>query len=525
MTYWAKGPMDRRQVALFSPTLDDVIDEDHPVRLFWEVLSAQDWTLWEARYDGHRGQPPIHPRIVAGTLLYGLSQKIRSSRALEAACQNRLDFIWLAEGRQIDHSTFCGFRNAFGRELKDLFRQIGRLAMAMGLIRLNQVALDGSRVKANSSRHHTARAAQLEHCLDALDKQIEQLLAESKAADCQEDDLYGREGMPNRLPPDLRQAQRRREAMQQALETVKELDAKRAKRKDMGSRGAQIPVADPDSRVLPNKEGGSSPNYTPLVSADGHRGFLLATDVINDTEEDKALVDMVDDASRDFGEQPATVLADSAFATGANLKAMEDREIEALMPVVSLKDEEDNSALRDDPSQAVPSEAWDKLPVSPQTKRLDKRAFIYDGASDRYYCPMGKPLPFKGYKKYSRKSGLSGEYRVYTCEGCSGCALAERCLGDKRKPRRVMRDEYEVYRERAMARLADPEKRKTYDRRMWIVEAPIGVLKSIMNMRQFLVRGLAKVKIEWDWACCAFNLSKLVREILRIRRQLACLEA
>lgn len=525
MKYWAKAPMDRQQVTLFSPTLDAVIEEEHPVRLFWEVLSAQDWTLWEARYHGHRGQPAIHPRILAGIILYGLSQRIRSSRALEAACQNRLDFIWLSEGRQIDHSTFCDFRNAFGRELKGLFRQIGRLAMAMGLIRLNQVAFDGSRVQADSSRHHTARAAELERCLEALDEQIEELLAEAEAADHREDELYGQEGTPNRLPPELRQAQRRREAIRQALETVKELDAKRAKRKDMGSRGAQIPVADPDSRVLPNKEGGASPNYTPLVGADDHRGFLVATEVINDTAEDKALVDMVDGASRDFGQQVGTVLADSAFATGVNLKEMEDREIEALMPVVSLKEDLDNPALRNDPSEAVPSEAWGKLPVSPQSKRLDKRAFLYDGASDTYYCPMGKPLPFAGHQKFRRKSGLSGEYRVYTCADCSGCPLAERCLADPRQPRRVLRDEYEGCRERAMSRLADPEKRKTYDRRMWIVEAPIGVLKSIMNMRRFLVRGLAKVKTEWDWACCAFNLSKLVREIVRIRKQLARLMA
>ncbi len=76
-----------------------------------------------------------------------------------------------------------------------------------------------------------------------------------------------------------------------------------------------------------------------------------------------------------------------------------------------------------------------------------------------------------------------------------------------------------------MARLADPVKRKTYDRRMWIAETPFGVLIGLMGLRQFLVRGLAKVKIEWDWACCAFNLAKLVREIGRIRGQPAAMPA
>jgi hypothetical protein len=307
------------------------------------------------------------------------------------------------------------------------------------------------------------------------------------------------------------------------LETVKELDAKRAKRKDMGSRGAQIPVADPESRVLPNKEGGSSPNYTPLAATEGHRGFIVATEVINDNGEDKALIEMVDQVAEDFQEKVGVLSADSAFATGVNLKELEDRQIEALMVVPSMRDKQQNPAVRQDGSQAVPQDEWDKLPINPQSKRLDKQVFLYDAESDVYHCPMGKRLSFSGHKTYRRKSGLSGLYREYECRGCGGCPLGQRCLRGKGTFRRMLRDEYECYRESAMARLADPAKRKVYDRRMWIAETPFGVLKGLMGLRQFLVRGLAKVKIEWDWACCAFNLAKLVREIGRIRSQLAAM--
>ena len=129
MAYWAKAPMDRHQVVLFSPTLDDSIDADHPVRLFWDVLAARDWTSWEARYHGLRSQPAIHPQIVAGTLLYGLSRRIRSSRALEGACQNRLDFIWLTEGRRIDHSTFCGF--AVGLRYVHALHRLGPIRLGL----------------------------------------------------------------------------------------------------------------------------------------------------------------------------------------------------------------------------------------------------------------------------------------------------------------------------------------------------------------------------------------------------------
>ena len=96
------------------------------------------------------------------------------------------------------------------------------------------------------------------------------------------------------------------------------------------------------------------------------------------------------------------------------------------------------------------------------------------------------------HEKYCRKPGLLGGYRGHTFQVCSACALAERCLPAQSKSRRVLRDEYEGHRERAMGRLADPEERKIYDQRTWIVEAPFGVLKSVMNMQQFLVRGLEK---------------------------------
>lgn len=120
MSYWAKAAIDRDQIALIPTTLSDRIPEDHSVRLFWELISSYDWRPWETRYCGCHGQPAIHPRIVAGVLLYGLTQGIRSSRRLEWACGHAVDFMWLAEGRVIDHSTLCAFRRNFPKELKDL---------------------------------------------------------------------------------------------------------------------------------------------------------------------------------------------------------------------------------------------------------------------------------------------------------------------------------------------------------------------------------------------------------------------
>ena len=146
--YWAKPKIVREQAVMFAPTLDEVVSADHEVRLLDEVLLGLDWSAWEAHFPGGRGQPPIHPRVLAGLWLYGMMRRIRTSRPLEYACGHNIDFIWLAQGLVPDHSTLADFFSKFRPELKSLFKQVCRVAMTMGLIRLGEVAFDGTRVKA-----------------------------------------------------------------------------------------------------------------------------------------------------------------------------------------------------------------------------------------------------------------------------------------------------------------------------------------------------------------------------------------
>ena len=133
--YWAEAPMNRQQTVLFGPTLDSTISEDDPVRLFDEVLAGLDWSGWEAHYDGTRGQPPIHPRFLCASLVYGLCRGIRSSRKLEEACRYRLDFMWLLEGRRIDHTTLAKFRTRFAEPPERPVSAIGRVAMSLESVR------------------------------------------------------------------------------------------------------------------------------------------------------------------------------------------------------------------------------------------------------------------------------------------------------------------------------------------------------------------------------------------------------
>jgi transposase len=535
--------MDRKQALLFCPTLDAMIPEDHPVRVFDEILSGFDWKPWEAHYPHRKGRPPIHPKVLASLILYGMSVGIRSSRRLEQACLLRIDFLWLVSGRTIDHATICEFRTAFGQELKDVFRQVGRVAMALGLMRLNRIGLDGTRVRANSSRHGTATAQALEERLAALDAQIEEMFAAAEAEERQEQDLFGNT-TPNKLPRELADLKRRQERLRQALDKARAMDAKRGKNQEQTTasagqeedgpgapgggnskkrrRAAKVPVADPESAVMPNKDGGHAPNYTPLAAVDDERGYIADAEVDDRPTEGQATVATVDRIEETFGTRPNEVVADGAYADGQELAGLEDRGVAAFVPVETAQGgAADNPAVRDDPTQPVPPEAWDRLPRSKKGKRrqtLDRSAFLYDEQEDGFYCPMGRKLDRKDSQNRRRADGDVVRVYRYECVDCADCPLSGACRqGDG--PRRVQVDEYEPVRERVAAATKSTAGQGAYQRRSWLCETPFAFLKTWMNLRQFLLRGLEKVKTEWLWVCTGYNLRKLVADVRRRRAE------
>jgi transposase len=513
--HWAEPAVKRER---YTPTLERMIAENDPVRLFDEVLAEVDWRSWEAEYPAtNRGQPPIHPRIVASAILYGLYRDIRSSRKLEEACCYRFDFMWLVECRRIDHTTFAKFRTRFHQPLKDLFRQIGRIAMRLGLIRLGEVAFDGTRVKANNSRYKTRTAQTLEDKLQALDERFEQLTSQCQAADAQEAD----EGSPTQLPESLDELKKRREKLAAALEQARAADQVRSQQGvDPTKNPAQVPMTDPASRVMPNKEGGYAPNYTPTAITDGTSGFIVDCDVLARVNESDALAESVDRIEETFGQKPEKMLTDAGNSNGRNMAAMQERGIEFYAPAKSLQPQPGNPACRDNPQLPVPESQWSQLPRNNQGQ-LDKSCFVYEAQTDQYYCPQGQPLSYEQTKR-ERRGEKQYVRRVYRCATCAACPLASACLATNgQRGRTINRDQHEELHEQTAARMADPAARAIYNQRPRIAETTFGIIKSVMGLRQFLLRGLEKVKTEWQWAATAFNVIKLVRAIGRMRADFA----
>lgn len=511
MMQWAKPPQARDQLALFVERLDDALPSDHPVRLLDEILGRVDWCQWESHYHGRLGQPPIHPRVLAGALLYGLLVRIRSSRALEDALQVRMDFRWLVEGRPIDHTTLSEFRRRHAGPLKGLFVQVGMIARQLGFLSLERLAFDGTRVRANNRRSGTRLPAELEQMQAELRKKFSELEARAEAEDPRDDETFGG-GWGRELPTELRDTRRRLAEVDAALaelERVKQAGEAVPKR---------LPLTDPQSRVTPNKDGGFAPNYTPLATVDVASGLIVSTDVIAMTNEEQHLVPAIQDVQEQFGlsEPPAEMLADGLMCTGANLAALESLDVALYSPIETP--DPANPALRGDPTQPVPPEQWDRLPtqtVRPRggTKRsqLAKSAFVYDGPNDCYWCPQGQKLVHRKTTSEPSSGGRVVRARyVADAAACAECPLRERCLQPGAKQRQVGRDQHEPLRERHAQRMATPEAQAKYAERRHPGERPFAMIKHHFGARRFLLRSLDRAKTEWRWLATAFNLQRLM---------------
>lgn len=507
---WARSPESREQMVLFPSRLDEAIGQDHNVRLLDDILGRLDWSQWEAAYNLRLGQPPIHPKVLASVILYGLLTRIRASRALEESLHVRLDFRWLAEGRSIDHSTISEFRRKNADALKNTFVQIGLVAREMRCLPLESLAFDGTRMRANNRRTGTRTPDRLREMKAELAAKFVELEEKATATDKQEDEVFG-EHSSHTMSSELADVTRRLQQVDAALKEIQRIE------EADGTVPKRIPITDPQSRVTPNKEGGFAPNYTPLATVDVDSGLIVSADVISNTDEDKHLISAVEDVQEQFDldAPPAEVLADGMMATGQVLSDCAERNIDLYSPLSGQSDLE-NPALRDDLTQPVPVDARDRLPTK-TTKRngekheqLDKQAFVYDEENDCYWCPEGKELPYANTTS-ERRNGIRRERRRYkaSAEDCAACPLRDLCLRGKAKHRTINREQHESHREAHATKMGTDEAQEKYARRRHPGERPFAVIKQVFGARRFSLRGIDQVKQEWHWLAAAFNLHRL----------------
>ncbi len=273
-------PWEPEQQLLFPPSVKDFVPPGHLANFVRDLVRNDlDLSAIFARYTELRGQPPYHPALMTGLLLYAYSRGIYSSRRIERACEERVDFMALTGGEKPDHSTICQFRSDHREALPGLFVQVLALCREAGMAKLGHVALDGTKVMANASKHAAMSYARMKLREPLLAKLVDEWMEEAKSTDEDEDDEHGPDRRGDELPEHIRRKMKKLIKMRASMERLEEeakAEAERIARKreareqELGHKlGGKKPKAlegepedkaqsnftDPESRIMKTGDG------------------------------------------------------------------------------------------------------------------------------------------------------------------------------------------------------------------------------------------------------------------------------
>ncbi len=344
-------PWDVDQGWLLPPSLHEFVPAGHLAHFVRDtVREALDLSAILTVYQEERGYPPYHPAMMVALLLYGYSRGVYSSRQLARACEERVDFMAVTGLNRPDFRTISAFRKRHLTALSELFVQVLRLCRAAGLVRLGHVAMDGTKLKANASRHKAMSYGRMTQVEPKLAAEVADWLSHAAAADDAEDAEHGAGRRGDEMPDWVADRQRRLERIR-AAKAVLEAEAamspddhdpdgpgpssgmqQRGNRKKIPDGGppdkAQRNFTDPDSRIQPTRDGFIA-GYNGQIAVDDAHQVIVAHRLSTNPADYGALVPLVDAVRAHLGRKPREVSADTGFATEANLQALAERKITA----------------------------------------------------------------------------------------------------------------------------------------------------------------------------------------------------
>ena len=338
---------------LLPPSVQDYVAKDHLSRLIVSLVREElDLSAISAGYAGALGQPPFDPRLMTALLLHGYAIGLYSSRRLAKAAVERADFMMIVAGDPPDFRTISEFRKRHLKALAGLFVQVLKLAEKAGLVKLGHVSLDGTKIKANASKHKAMSYERMKKREVELQAEVERWLKAAEAADAEEDKLYGSkrgDEMPawvadkeKRLAK-IRAAKAALEAEAKAAaeeETRRRAEAEERRiaegRKKSGKTPAppkrepdgksQRNFTDPDSRILKTKDGYIQ-GYNAQAAVDAKAQIIVAHQLTASMSDQGQLVGLIDGIEANLGAKPKEASADSGYLSEPNLQALVDRQI------------------------------------------------------------------------------------------------------------------------------------------------------------------------------------------------------
>jgi len=453
---------DYKQIWMFPPSLEDLLEKDHPVRFIREFVDALDLEALGFRMrKGDEGRPNYAADLLLKVWLYGYLERIRSSRKLEKAGRQHLALMWLTGMNTPDHNSLWRFWKDNRKPIRKVFRQTVRVAVEAGLVDMVLNAVDGTKITAQSSTDKAWIGKQLEKRLEKLDRWLDQAMAEVERAEKEESGEY-------RLPEGLAEKQNLRQKIQESLTKLKEEE-----------RSSMHP-GEPDARMMKNREG-TRLAYNAQAVVDGKTGVIVAAEVKTDENDEQLLVPMLETVQQEMGKVAEETVADSGYCSGQQLDAAEKAEYSVLVNLDGVQKAEAEGGL------------------------YHSSKFLYDSENDCCICPRGEKLTYRFTRRHKDKSY---ETRVYRCKSAKQCPVRWQCSKEK-GGRAIERSPYAEAIMRQKEKQRDKAKADLLRRRMVIVEPAFARVKHLLEFRRWSMRGLEKVSAQWAFVCAVVNLGRI----------------
>lgn len=479
------GSINRQQLVLRSVDVEKLIDEDHSARLIWQLIGRLDLGRYHAQIEaveGRAGREHTDPQLLISLWVYAYSRGVSSARELARQCEYEPGCQWLCGLQAISHRTLSGFRSDHKAALDDLFVQVLGMMSAEGLVTLERVTLDGTKIKANAGGKSFRRKEKLAAHLELARGQVQVLNAQAE----EEDHTATRRAAAQR-----RAARQRVSRLEAAVREVERLQQEKKHERDRFV--ARASSSDPEAHVMRNGEGGTVPSYNVQLLTDTQHGIVVNVEATTDAIDYRQMKPALERCETKLGHKPKQIVADGDYTNHKSVQTAADYGVDFY------------GSWQD---------SWRAVERDAQGRHAEflASAFPYDAVHDRFTCPVGQTLTH--HARLNRDNGVRTHVYRAPKKACPNCPLRDKCAPQQARPdwqRSITRLEEPAATTAFKQKMATEEAKRIYAQRSQIAEFPHAWIKQRCGLRQFRCRGRLKASMEAMWACLSYNLMRWFR--------------
>ena len=480
-----KDPKEFNQRALFATNIFDLLPSDHPCFVYEDIFQQLDTSRVEEKFSV-RGQHAYHPRLITAILIYAYSQGSFSSREIEKKCHEDIGFMFISHCNCPNFRVLSDFRKDNYKFFKECFKQSVLLGMEAGLASLGHVSLDGSKFKANTSKHKAMSYGGLKAKEKELTEEIEDLIAKAAKCDEEEDEEY-QDKTGYEIPEELKIKEQRLAKIKEAKEALEKREQELNPGKKIEDK-KQISFADKEARIM-GKKGDFDYSYNGQISVDEDNQIIVGQHLSQNANDKQEVEPALEEIKETTDDLPDNMSLDNGYMSGDNLESFDGKDIDVYVATGK-------------------GEKKDQRPIEDSNRKIKKSDFNYDEDKDCFVCPAGHTLELKTESRDGKKI-----YQGDKAE-CDICPYKARCCSSKRgEARSIHTDDKEPLRQKMNEKMEQESSKEIYKKRKKIVEPVFGQIKN-SGFRGFRLRGHEKASGEFSLACAVHNFKKVVRAIL-----------